>query len=203
MAQLWAIPRSTYTGPPATIADMRRIGLSAVIIECAALYCVKTLADFWGSRSLAEVTGKRCRDYVAARSSAAAARRELEDLRSAINHHRREGLCTEIISVVLPQPGAPRQRWLTRNEAARLIWAAWCYREVQKGKETGRRSRRHIARFILVGLYTGTRASPICGAAFEAGPGHGFLDLDRGVFYHKPAGERETKKRQPPARIPV
>jgi hypothetical protein len=33
------MPRSTYTGPPATIADMRRIGVSAVIIECARLYC--------------------------------------------------------------------------------------------------------------------------------------------------------------------
>jgi hypothetical protein len=33
MAQLWAMPRSTYTGPPATIADMRRIGLSAFVID--------------------------------------------------------------------------------------------------------------------------------------------------------------------------
>jgi hypothetical protein len=33
------MPGSTYTGPPATIADMRRIGLSAFIIECARLYC--------------------------------------------------------------------------------------------------------------------------------------------------------------------
>jgi hypothetical protein len=33
------MPHSTYTGPPATIADMRRIGLSVFVIECAALYC--------------------------------------------------------------------------------------------------------------------------------------------------------------------
>jgi hypothetical protein len=31
--------RSTYTGPPATIADMRRIGISAFVVECATLYC--------------------------------------------------------------------------------------------------------------------------------------------------------------------
>src|SRR5262249_47918367 len=30
--------------------------------------------------------------------SEAAARRELEDLRAAINHHRREGYCSEIVS---------------------------------------------------------------------------------------------------------
>jgi hypothetical protein len=33
------MPRSTYSGPPATIADMRRIGLSAFVVECAALHC--------------------------------------------------------------------------------------------------------------------------------------------------------------------
>ena len=38
--------------------------------------------------------------------TAAAARRELEDLRAAINHHRREGLCSEIVSVVLPRAAA-------------------------------------------------------------------------------------------------
>jgi len=38
--------------------------------------------------------------------STAAARRELEDLRSAINYHRREGLCSEIVSVVLPERSA-------------------------------------------------------------------------------------------------
>ena len=42
--------------------------------------------------------------------TAAAARRELEDLRSAINHHRPEGLCSEFVSVVLPEKSASRER---------------------------------------------------------------------------------------------
>jgi len=33
------MPRSTYSGPPPTIAHMRRIGIKAVIVECAAKYC--------------------------------------------------------------------------------------------------------------------------------------------------------------------
>jgi hypothetical protein len=33
------MPHSTYTGPPATIGDLRRHGLSAFVIECARLYC--------------------------------------------------------------------------------------------------------------------------------------------------------------------
>src|SRR6516225_3907203 len=69
-----------------------------------------------------------------------------------------------------------RQRWLTRSEAARLIRSAWRYREVQKGKQTDRRSRQHVARFILVALYTGTRASAVCGAALQATVGHGWVD---------------------------
>jgi len=33
------MPRSTYTGRPATIADMRRVGIKAVIVECPRIYC--------------------------------------------------------------------------------------------------------------------------------------------------------------------
>jgi integrase len=88
------------------------------------------------------------------------------------------------------------------RRAARLLWAAYRYREVQKGQPTDRRSRRHIARFILVGLYTGTRASAICGAALTSSVGRGWVDLDAGVFYRRAAGAIETKKRQPTIPIP-
>jgi hypothetical protein len=79
---------------------------------------------------------------------------------------------------------------------------AWSYREIQKGKPTDRRSRRHVARFVLVALYTGTRASAICGAAIRPTLKNGFIDLDAGIFYRRAAGERETKKRKPPIRLP-
>jgi integrase len=164
---------------------------------------IKALARFFGDRVLSYVTGETCRAYVAQRSTDAAARRELEDLRAAINYHRRENLHDKIVSVVLPNERIPRDRWLTRSEAARLIRAAWRYREVQKGYATGRRSRQHIARFTLVALYTGTRASAVCGAAFERVSGAGYIDLDHGVFYRRPAGKRETKKRQPPVPLPA
>ena len=163
---------------------------------------IKALDSFFGDKLLSYVTGETCRAYVAQRSTDAAARRELEDLRAAINHHRREGLCDKIVEVVLPSERPHRQRWLTRSEAARLIRSAWRYREVQKGKQTDRRSRQHVARFILVALYTGTRASAVCGAALQATVGHGWVDLERGVFYRRPAGQRETKKRQPTIPLP-
>lgn len=163
---------------------------------------IAALERYWGGRKLSDVSGRTCRDYTKKRGSAAAARRELEELRAAINHHRREGLCSQVVEVVLPAKGGSRERWLTRSEAARLLWAAYSYREVQKGVETDKRSRRHIARFILVALYTGTRAAAICGACFEPGKDRGWIDLDRGVFYRRGEGVRETKKRTPPIRIP-
>lgn len=181
---------------------------------------ILTLADFWQHCTLADVTGQRCRDYVEWRTcqivrsckpnrtkrparlvSKAAARRELEDLRSAINHHRKEGMCSEIVSVVLPEKSAGRDVWLTRSEAARLIWSAWRARQVMGDKITQRDVGKHIARFILIGLYTGTRHAAICGAAFHPAVGRGYVDLEQGVFHRRAQGQRQTKKRQPPVRL--
>jgi len=81
---------------------------------------VKALRAFWSDKLLSQVTGDTCRAYAATRTTGAA-RRELEDFRAAINHHRTEGLHDKIVSVVLPPKSPPRERWLTRQEAAQLI----------------------------------------------------------------------------------
>jgi hypothetical protein len=65
-------------------------------------------------------------------------------LRAAINHHAKEGLHRGVVRVWLPPKGLPLDRWLTRSEAAALIWTCWRYREVQtihRGKNKGQRSR--------------------------------------------------------------
>jgi hypothetical protein len=67
---------------------------------------------------------------------------------------------------------------------------------------TSRRPLRHIARFILIGLYTGTRAGAIASASPYAEPGRFHVDLERGIFDRKPIGKRTTRKRQTPAPIP-
>jgi integrase len=181
---------------------------------------IMTLADWWNGKTLADVNGEACRAYVAHRVmqprkasrpektgnaprmvTAAGARRELEDLRSAINHHRKEGYCSEIVSVALPDRGLSREDWLTRSEAAALLWGAWRAKQRFNGSDTKRDVGKHIARFILVGLYTGTRHAAICGAALKPAIGRGHVDLDRGIFYRRAQGTKETKKRQPPARL--
>lgn len=179
------------------------------------------LGEWWEGKTLAEVTGKTCREYAAWRVgqpwksakpektgrpprlvTEAGARRELEDLRAAINHHRAEGYTREVVEVVLPPRSQAKDRWLTRSEAARLIWTCWRQREMRNGRPTGRRTGKHLARFILVGLYTGTRASAICSAALKVTDAAGHVDLEQGVFYRRVHGRRETNKRQPPVRLP-
>ena len=160
------------------------------------------LLTFFGNQNLSYVNKRTCGTYVASRGSAAAARRELEDLRAAIRYHWENGYCTALTPVVLPDRSSSRDRWLTRDEAARLLWAAWRLRQPQQGNITERATAQHIARFILVALYTGTRAGAICGAGIEPALGRGWIDLDQGIFYRRPAERKETKKRQPPVRVP-
>lgn len=173
--------------------------------------CVQRLNEFWGALRLADVNGVTCRAYVEWSGSLGGARRDLEDLRAAINHHAKEGLHRGIVRIKLPQKGRPRDRWLTRNEASALIRTCWTTQEVQtqhrgrlKGQKivTGKRPLRHIARFILIALYTGTRASAVAAASPFPKEGRSFVDLDRGLFYRLAEGKRATRKRQPPVPLP-
>jgi len=163
---------------------------------------ITRLLDYFGDKQLSDINGDSCRAFTASRSTPLAAREDLVVLRAAINFHREEGHCEKIVSVVLPEKAVARERWCEPDEIAKLLRAAWHYREVQKGQPTGRRSRKHVAKFILVGIYTGTRAGAICAAALQPTIGHGWIDLKRGVFYRRPEGERETKKKKPPVPLP-
>ncbi len=169
------------------------------------------LNDWWGAKMLSDVAGETCRAYLKHRGNAGGARRDLEDLRAAIGHHAAEGLHRGVVKVTLPKKGEPRDRWLTRSEAARLIWVCWRAREHQtarygavKGEKVAndKRPLRHLARFIVIGLYSGTRASAIASASPIAAPGNSFVDLERGIFYRLPQGQAPTNKRQPPMPVP-
>jgi integrase len=165
---------------------------------------IVALRKFWGTKRLSEVTGDNCRAYAATRTTGAA-RRELEDFRAAINHHRKEGLHDKIVSVVLPEKGASRERWLTKSEAAHLILTAWRYREVQNFRATDRRTRRHVARFMIVARYMGSRASVICSASIERKrpAGRSWIDLTTGMFHGRAEGERASRKRKQLVRVPL
>ena len=163
---------------------------------------VGRLNDFWGDKTASQIKGRTCRTYVTERGKLSAARRELEDLRAACAMYKREyGLSVEP-SFTLPDKSQARERWMTRQEAARLLWAAYKSREVQNGKETRRYPYRHLARFILIGLYTGTRHDAILKLRWLPNTQGGWIDLEEGVMHRRGETQRETKKRRPPAKLP-
>lgn len=155
-------------------------------------YAIDALLPFWGKLPVSAIKGETCRRYAKSRKRAdATVRRELGTLRAALRHCEREGYLIGAPVVTLPPKPAPKERWLTRDEAARLLWAA--HRSVRA---------KHLARFILVGLYTGTRKEAILALRFGPHVGGGWIDADGGLMYRRSDSARATKKRQPAARLP-
>lgn len=162
---------------------------------------LERLLDWWGTKTLADVKKASCLAYAATRPPVAG-RRELEDLRAAIGHYMAEGKLRFEVVVTLPDKPASRKRWLTRDEVAQLVAHCWRHRETQRGLASRRYTRRHLARFILVAVYTGTRSGAVCSASFEQEEGRGWVDLATGVFHRRAEGEVETRKRKPAVRLP-
>lgn len=155
-------------------------------------YALDALTPFWADLKLSHVRGETCRRYAKFRDRApGTTRRELGVLQAAINYAHREGYVTSAPVVTLPSKPESKERWLTRDEAARLLWAAY----------RGHKSK-HLARFILVALYTGTRKDAILRMGFEPNTVGGWFDLDRGIMFRRGDAERQTKKRRTPAPIP-
>jgi integrase len=166
---------------------------------------IENLGGFFGDRTIGELNGQLQRDYARQRGTQSSARRELEMMAAAINYHVKDmvGGVQTLFRPTLPDAPEPRQRWLTRVEAARLIWAAWRKRETRHGRcDNGRYTSKHIARFILVGLYTGTRAGAICGASLIPTIGCGHINLETGQFRRLAYGKKESNKRQPTVELP-
>lgn len=143
----------------------------------------------------------------------ATVRRELALFGSAIAHwHSAHGPLNAVPVVSLPSKPAARQRWLTRTQAALLLAgaigfyrSAWSDIASRKQNAAWRRHRpginRHLGRFILSGLYHGSRKQVILDTQWMVNLTGGWVDLERGVLHRKPSDEAETKKRKPPARL--
>jgi integrase len=88
----------------------------------------------------------------------------------------------------MPTKPRSRTRWLTREEVAQLLLKS--------------RGLPHLRRFVLVGLYTGTRSGAILKLSWVPSISSGWIDLEKGILYRSGSAERTTKKRQPPVKIP-
>ncbi|MBB4209430.1 tyrosine-type recombinase/integrase [Roseinatronobacter bogoriensis] len=174
------------------VADPARIG-----------HTIDALLAFWADLPVSTITGETCRRYARSRFkkstggadpvpvAVGTVRRELATLQAALNHCAREGYLLGAPKVTLPPKPGPRERWLTRKEVARLLRAAWRNPRAH-----------HLARFILISIYTGTRKSAVLNLRWSAHVSGGWIDLEHEIMHRAAEGTRRTKKRQPPAKLP-
>jgi len=182
--------------------------------ELAAM--IDRLNAYWGTKHVADIKGATCREYARKRGAKTAARNELSALRAAVHYWHAEHTLTAVPVVTLPPANPSRIRWLLRDEAAALLNAAWRARQTMRpgptkrasraqtmrGGETKRPIAQHLARLILIGLYTGTRPGAILNLYWKPNIMGGWIDLERGVMHRRAEGEGESKKRKPPVRLP-
>jgi integrase len=182
-------------------------------------YHSKALSAYWGDKSLTDVKGSTCRAYISSRTDTSpsakglkslrsvktsTARQELKSFQAAINHWHRESPLEAVPKVTLPKAESRRERWLTRDEVASMLRA--CRRLSREGHKAAKGAVQytdysHVARFILIGIYTGTRHDAIVGLGWGAARRGGHIDLERGVIYRRGSDDKETSKRRPPVRI--
>ncbi len=183
---------------------------------------LEAVLAWWGDKTLADVRRSNCNAYVAYRQtqpiksftrsktprlvSAQGARRELEDLSAAIGYWDEEFPLTRRPKVVLPAKPESSRDALTRAQAARLLMAARGYRWEEGGwKKLGSwvaANRRHLRRFILMGVYTGTRPGVLPKLLWHESPLQAWVDLDDGMIWRRGKAEREhATKRRPVVRL--
>jgi integrase len=177
---------------------------------------ISKLIDFFGARTVAAATRATCIEYVQWRVrqtdariykskrsrliKPSTARRELVVLGAALRWCWKEGKIDRPIPIWLPAQAGPRERHLTRSEAAALLAGALGWD--RHGVRHHAKINRHLARFILIALYTGTRHDAILRLQWIRNTASGWIDLASGVLYRRAAGSVDSIKRRPPVPIP-
>lgn len=173
--------------------------------------------DHFGEMTCDKVTGA-CKAYLKARTTGtigrqpvkvATARRELDTLSAALNFAWKTGKMDRPVAVLKPEAKTKKARWLTRREAARLIWGALGFTPTgidECGRVAGYKRvaapQYHVARFILIALYTATRHAAVLGLRWERTTTAGYIDFKEGRIHRRGEDERQTRKRREPCPIP-
>jgi integrase len=174
---------------------------------------IAKLVEFFGDKSASAINGVICNAYVRWRTQQvnsraksngkpikeATARRELVVLGASLRWCWKEGKLDRLIPISLPPQPEPRQRHLNRGEVATLLAAAlgWDHQGLRHRSKINR----HLARFILVAVYTGTRHDAILRLRWGPNTDSGWIDLDSGVMYRRGTGDIDKGKRRPPVPI--
>lgn len=152
-------------------------------------YNMDRLLDWWEGKKVADVIKANCQAYAGHRREMGMSdntiRRELSVLSAAIGHARENDRLREHPKVWMPSPGPSKERWLTRDEAARLLRAA----------RSEPQARNHLPLFIMLGLYGGARKGAILDLRWPQ------VDLKLERIDWSPPGRRQTNKKR--SKIPI
>ncbi len=141
-------------------------------------YHISNLIKWWGEKRVADIGVKSCKEYVKTKT-AAGAWADLKVLKASVKYwHGEYGPLDALPLFWKPELNEPKERWLTRSEAARLLWAA--------------RRHQHLRRMILLGLYTGSRPGVLLALRWDQ------IDFAAGLMSRRPRGKAEDKRKKSP-----
>lgn len=155
-------------------------------------YHMKHLKPFFKDMALSHISNQTIREYIGKRLAAkvtigrekgdktvssATVRRELDTLSAAFGYARREGYIKEVPYIEKPKASQPRERWLTHEEAGRLLEAA--------------SSNKRLLLFIEIAMNTGARPSSIIELKWFQ------VDLEERLIHFNPEGRTQTHKHRP------
>ncbi len=141
-------------------------------------YNIGNLLNWWGDKTAADISKKTCREYAATKTPSAASA-DIKVLRAATKYwHEEYGPLNFTPTFWQPAPNAPKDRYLTRDEAARLLRAARPYQ--------------HLRRMILLGLYTGSRPGVILALRWDQ------VDFRNRMLSRVPEGVAQDEKKRAP-----
>jgi integrase len=139
-------------------------------------YAILHLTPFFGETFVEDITAAKCKEYSIKRdASQGTIRRELGTLRAALHHDKKENRIKNVPHVWLPPHSQPKDRWLTRKEAAALLRAS-------------RKVANHLPWFIILSLYSGQRKQAVLKLTWDR------VDLERGIINWE-YGSASKKKR--------
>lgn len=151
--------------------------------ESHILYDIAKLTKWWGDKWVTDINSNTCRAYAKHRKALPSARRELSFLGAAVRHWNAEhGPLKSVPTMTLPPASEPRQHWMTRSQAAKFLWHA--------------RRAPHLARFFIIGWYTGSRRTVICNTTWD------MVDFRTKIMQRRPQGTLDSRnKKAPPVRM--
>jgi integrase len=143
---------------------------------------IRNLRPFFGNTLASDCGVAKQQAYVDHKTAdgygAESIRRDLSVLSAALRRAEKHGKLSRAPPMLTLTPNAPRERWLSRDEVARL------FRSMRSKRS------RHVLLFARLALYTAARTTAILDLTWDR------VNFDTGLIDYRVPGRKLTKKRR-------